>query len=205
MNSKTRKQRFREIQSASIKELNACVIELAEPYLSEFPNSQGGWDLYSLALYKTDRFKNAKRALIKAIKLSNETANRYSWLLCRMGDIYESSGHFSKAIEWYNKAHNSNPNEATFLIFQGRMLLRTEKYDNAAEIFLKATECEAGCIDEAFYNLGVTRLIQKRYLEASVYFEKALEMDPKYKEAKQQLKDVTQVIAIVENKQNQLR
>jgi tetratricopeptide (TPR) repeat protein len=202
MKPKTRKQRYNAIISAVNHNLNACVVELAESYLKDFPDSQGGWDMYSLALYKIDRLKDAKKALNKAIGLMDESNRqlRLSWLLCRMGHIYENSGKFQEAIKWYAKAHDANPSEATFLIYQGVILLRLEKFDEAADLFLKAIKSEEGCIDEAFYNLGVVRLIQKRYKESLTCFEKALEIDPKYKEAKHQLKDIKKVIAILGNK-----
>ena len=123
MNHKTRKQKYREIVSADDKELNSCVIELAKDYLKDFPDSQGAWLMFSFAFYRTDRFKDAKKALLKAIKLSKETDDNYSWLLCRMGRIYEDSGHFHKALEWFKKAHDHNKTEAIFLIYQGVMLL----------------------------------------------------------------------------------
>jgi tetratricopeptide (TPR) repeat protein len=201
MKVKTRKQRFNEIISATNHDLNACVIELAESYLKDFPNSQGAWDMYSLALYRIDRLKEAKKALSKAIELTEEPSKqqRLSWLLCRMGHIYENSGKFLKAIEWYHKAHLADHSEATFLIYEGVVFLRIEKFDEAAETFLKATQCSEGYLDEAFYNLGVVRLVQKKYDEAVICFEKALEIDSKYKEAKQQLKDVKRVLEILES------
>ena len=89
MKSKTRDQRYNAIVSAIEKELNASVIELAESYLKDFPESQGSWDMYSLALYRTDRFKDAKKALKRSISLINDTnkQERLSWLYCRMGHI----------------------------------------------------------------------------------------------------------------------
>jgi tetratricopeptide (TPR) repeat protein len=202
MKAKTRNQKYNAIVSATEKNLNACVVELAESYLEDFPDSQGGWDMYSLALYRIDRLQDAKKAVLKAIKLLDDSdkRKRSSWLLHRLGHIYESSGNVRKAIEYYEKAHNSNRSEATFLIYKGIMLLRTEKFDEAADVLHKATECDEGCIDEAFYNLGVARLIQKSYKESQICFEKALKIDPKYKEAMQQLKDVKKVMEILEQK-----
>ena len=200
MKSKTRKQRYQEIISADDKELNSCVIELAENYLNDFPDSQGVWLMKSFALYRTDRFKEAKKALLKAMKSAEESDDNFSWFLCRMGRIYEDSGNFNKANEWYKKAQSSNPSEATFFIYQGVMLLRKERFDEAAEIFLEATKCKEGCIEEAFYNLGVACIAQRKYQKAVQYFEKALAIDPKYKEAKQQLKDVKKVLEILESK-----
>jgi tetratricopeptide (TPR) repeat protein len=200
MKRKTRKQKYLEIVSADDKELNACVIELSESYLKDFPDSHDAWLMYGFALYRTDRFKEAKKALIRTMKLTEESDDNLSWLFCRMGQSYEGSGKFNKAIEWYKKAHNLNPSEATFLIYQGVLSLRLGKYDEAAQILIKATNCSEGCIDEAFYNLGVVRIAQKRYNEALTCFEKTLEIDPKYKEAKQQLKDMKKVLEILENK-----
>ena len=199
MKHKTRKQRYNQIISAVDKGLNACAVELAESYLKDFPNSQGAWAMYSLALYRIDRFKDAKNAVLKAIELLDETnkEQRLSWLFCRIGRIYEDSGKFLKAVEWYQKAHQTNPNEASYLIFQGVLFLRIEKLDEAVEILQKATKCKKGCIDEAFYNLGVAYLILKRYEEALACFEKALKIDPKYADAKQQLKDVKKVLEIL--------
>ena len=157
--------------------------------------------MYGLALYKTDRLKAAKKALQKAIELLDDTnkAERLSWLFCRMGHIYESSGNLRIALEWHEKVHLANPKEATFLIFQGRVFLRKERFDEASKIFQKATKCKEGCIDEAFYNLGVTYLIQRNYRKAKLYFQKAKKIDPKYKEAKQQLKDVNNLLKIRKN------
>lgn len=200
MKVKTRKQRYREIISAEDRNLNSCVIELAEKYLADFPDSQGAWSMYCYALYRVDRFKDAKKALFKTLELTKDTDENHSWLICKLGSIYEDSGHFHKAIDYFEKAHLSNPTEATFLIYKGVLLLRIGKFEKAGETLILATKCKEGCIDEAFYNLGVVRIAQKNYQEAQICFEKALEIDPKYKEAKPQLKDVTQVLSILENK-----
>ncbi|HRH41520.1 MAG TPA: tetratricopeptide repeat protein [Pyrinomonadaceae bacterium] len=200
MKIKTRKQRLKELQSFANKGLNACVIELAEKYLIDFPKSGIAWFIYYEALRNLCNFEEAENALIKAIEFIQNPEENLSWLYLQMGELFEDSGKFLKAIEWFQKAHEANQNEATPLIYQGRMLLRTKKYNEAAETFLKATKCNDGCIDEAFYNLGVVCIAQRKYEEAKIYFKKALEIDPKYKEPKQQLKDVTQILAILINK-----
>ena len=114
-----------------------------------------------------------------------------------MGRIYEDSGQFNKALEWFIKAHEHNNSEATFLIYQGVMLLRTEKFGEAVEVFQKATKCKEGCVEEAYYNLGIAQITQRNYKEALSCFEKALKLDPKYKEAKQQLRDMKKVLEIL--------
>lgn len=194
MKPKSRKQRYQEIVKADDNELYSCVVELAEAYLKDFPDSQGGWIILSRAFRNTDRFTEAKTALVRAMKLADESDANYCWMLCNMGRIYQESGQLQKALLWFKKAHEHNNSEATFLIYQGIIYLRTEKYDEAVEILSKAAKCNEGCIDEAFYNLGVALLIQRNYTKAKSCFEKALEIDPKYKKAKQQLKDVMKVL-----------
>ena len=156
--------------------------------------------MLSRAFQNTDRFKKARKALSETMKLTGESDDDFCWLLCNMGRIYEGSGYFHKALEWFKKAHEQNNSEATFLIYQGIIFLRTEKFYEAAEVFIKATNCKEGCIDEAFYNLGVVRIAQRKYQEAQKCFEKALKIEPKYQEAKQQFKDVKKVLQILEQK-----
>ncbi len=198
MKLKTREQRYRELSKLADDELNASVIEYAENYLKDFPDSKGAWSIYSISLQNLSKVAEAKKALLKAIELYTESDENLAWLLNRMGHIYENSGNFPKAIEWYRKAHNHTPKEATFLIYLGLTFLHLGKYDEAEEALTEATQCKEGCIDEAFYNLGVVKMFQKKYEKAQEYFEKSLEIDPKYKEAKQQLKDVKKVLEVLE-------
>lgn len=196
MKQKTRKQRYRELSSLADKELNASVVEFAKNYLDDFPDSKGAWSMISDSLYRLSKMNEAKKALLKTINLRSDSGEHLGWLLCRMGNIYKDSGNFRKAIEWFKKAHDEIPQEATFLIYIGVTFLRIGKCDEAAESLAKAALCKEGCIDEAFYNLGVVRMAQERYEEASLCFDKALKIDPKYKEAKQALKDMKKVLEI---------
>ena len=51
-------------------------------------------------------------------------------------------------------------------------------------------------IDEAYYNLGVILEGRGKYKEALACFENALKIDPKYKLAKQAIKDMRRVLTI---------
>jgi len=201
MKQKTRKQRYRELSSLADKELNSSVIELAKSYLHDFPDSKRAWSMYSHSLYKLSKMKEAEKALLKTINLYSDSDEHLGWLLCRMGHIYENSGDFRKAIEWFKKAHNEIPQEATFLIYIGVTFLRIGKYDEAAEALTNATLCKEGFVDEAFYNLGVVQMAQEKYEEAFLCLKEALKIDPKYEEAIQALKDVKKVFEI-KNKQH---
>lgn len=203
MKQKTRKQRYSELARLQDQELNASVVEFARNYLNDFPDSRGAWSIYSNALFRLSKKKEAKKALLKTIKLySKDSDDNLGWLLCRMGNIYKNSGNFIKAIEWFNKAHKEIPEEATFLIYIGVTYLRLEKYNEAEEVLTRATLCKEGFVDEAFYNLGVVQMAEEKYEEALLSLKKALKIDPKYEEAKQQLKDLGKVFKILENNTN---
>ena len=199
MKEKTRKQRYSELSKLADQELNASVIEYAEKYLNDFPDSKAAWSIYSLSLKNLSKVAEAKKALLKAIELYTDSDENFPWLLNRMGHIYENSGNFPKAIEWYKKAHKHTPEEATFLIYLGLTFLHLGKFDEAEETLIKATKCKEGCIDEAFYNLGVTQMAQKKYEEALSNLKIARKIDPKYEEAKQAINDVKNALQILEN------
>jgi tetratricopeptide (TPR) repeat protein len=65
---------------------------------------------------------------------------------------------------------------------------------DAAAVHRRATRCKEGCIDEAFLNLGFVLRALERYSEARKCFQRALEIDPKYKEAKEALADIEGVM-----------
>lgn len=185
----SKKQRYDEIGRFADEELYASVIKLAESYLKDFPDDKNVLSTYSFSLRYLSRFDEAKQALLKAMELYTDKHKHYGWLLFSMGQIYQNSGNFQEAIKWFEKAHKCIPEEASFLIYLGILNFRLEKYSEAEQILSKATICKEGHTDEAFYNLGAVLLSQGKYDEASECFQKALEIDPEYEEAKLALKD----------------
>ncbi len=69
------------------------------------------------------------------------------------------------------------------------------KLKDAEHALKQATKCKEGHVDEAFYNLGVALTSQRKYEEALSCFEKALEIDPKYKLAKLGIQDMKKVLS----------
>ena len=200
MKAKTRKQRHREIQAAVDRSLYACVIELAQVYLCEFPEDGLVWLDLGDALLAFGRYKEARVALLRAVKYMRpeHLDLPYSY----MGHIYKSRGDYRKAAEWYRKAVGAAPGEAGNHIYLGSALLHAGKLTAAERSFRKALECKDGPVDEAYYNLGVTLCGQAKYKAALVCFEKALRLDPKYKLAKRAIKDMEKVLSIKDTSNN---
>jgi tetratricopeptide (TPR) repeat protein len=111
-----------------------------------------------------------------------------------MGDICAETGDLRKAVEWYRKAHRLDPQEASYLIFIGVMHFRAGKLAEAEQSLRAALMCKVGCFDEAYFNLGSVLTARGRYDKALECYKKAIQIDPKYKEAKIRLKDVEKAI-----------
>jgi tetratricopeptide (TPR) repeat protein len=202
MKAKTRKQRFRELQAAVNQGLNASIIELAQTYLHDFPKNGLAWLDYGNALADFGRYEEARVAISKAIKLI--PAKYLDVPYSDMGRLYERKGNYRRAIEWYKKASGVPPKNANYLNFLGAMFAKLGKHAEAERYFKQAIKCKEGAIDESYYNLGHIVGAHGRYKEALSYFEKALKLDPKYKYAKQAIKDMRRVLEIKGTSNNSL-
>jgi tetratricopeptide (TPR) repeat protein len=194
----TRKQRFRELASMWKQELFAGVIESAKEYLKDFPNSETARLYYGVSLYKLARYEEAKKTLLQVIKECDP--EHHAYLYSHMGHLYERKGEFQKATEWHRKAIKIDSREAAYRIFLGAVLAQDGKLAEAEECHRQATKCKTGDFSEAYLNLGYVLRAQEKYKKALTCFEKALELDPKYKEAKHAIKDIKKVLELKQRK-----
>jgi tetratricopeptide (TPR) repeat protein len=198
MKPKTRQQRFRELVSMWNQELFAGVIESAKEYLKDFPNHDLVRLYYGIALYELARYEEAKKALLQIIKECDP--EHLAYLYSQMGHLYKKKGEFQKAAQWYRKAVKAEGREAGYWIFLGAVLALDGKLLEAEECHRQATKCRTGDFSEAYLNLGYVLRAQEKYTKALVCFEKALELDPKYKEAKHAIKDLKKVLELKQRK-----
>jgi len=194
MKTKTRKQRFRQLQAVVNQGLNASIIELAQEYLRDFPKAGVVWLDYGNALVNFRKYDEARVALLRAIK-HMRPEHRY-FPNGSMGHLYECKGDYHRAAEWFGKAAKMTPGEATYLIFLGAVLVKAGKLSEAMKYHRRAVKCKEGAIDEAYFNLGGILGARGRYQEALTCFEKAIQLDPKYKLAKRAAKDMRRVLEI---------
>lgn len=195
MKSKTRKQRYREIEKAFDQRYQSIVIELSEKHIKDFPDDFAVWYFYAKCLSNSSKYKEAKYWYSKLIRLLKKSEHSFLTApYCGLGELYKRNGNFRKVIEWYKKASEIEPEEASYLIFTGVLHYRLGEFNEAETILEQATKCKEGCIDEAFYNLGVVKASQKRYQEALSNFQKAVEIDPTYDLAQSGIKDIKKVL-----------
>jgi tetratricopeptide (TPR) repeat protein len=194
MKAKTRRQRFRELRVVVSKGLNASIAKLAQEYLTDFPRHGLVWIDYGNALANLGKYKEARTALLRAVK--NVPAEHIDIPYYYLGRLYKNAGNHRRAVEWYKKASEVAPERGDYFIVLGVAYISLEKTSEAQACFARAIECKEGMIEEAYYNLGVILAGQRKYKNALTCFEKALQLDPKYKLAKQALVDMKTALLI---------
>src|SRR5947209_778199 len=133
MRTKTRKQRFRELETAVNQGLNASIIEIAQGYLRDFPKHALAWIDYGNALADFGRYEEARAALLKARKL---LPAKYLDVPCHyMGRLYERRGDYRRAIEWYKRASTVLPKNASHFNLIGAMFAKLGRHAEAKKYF----------------------------------------------------------------------
>lgn len=85
--------------------------------------------------------------LLKALEHSPD--NRRNVAMSNLGHVFHLQGDHEKAIAWYRKAINANPQEASGYIDLGSTQARAGDLQEAEKSHRLATQCSNGCIDEA--------------------------------------------------------
>ena len=197
MPGNTRKKQWRTIKRFDLKHMRCCTLELARRYLSDFPAHTGTWVRYGRSLYSIGRYTEALSALRRAKRLCRP--KKLHFLRVQFGCLYERRGNFRRAEAWYRQAILACPSDADAYIYLGGLLATEGRLTEAEAIYRQATRCKQGCVDEAYLNLGLVLRAQERYSEAVACFRRALEIDPKYKNAKTELADVERAMELIRN------
>jgi tetratricopeptide (TPR) repeat protein len=182
------------IADASRHDQAATCVFLAERWLRDHPDDLWVTHRYAEMLYKMTRYDEAIRVYTDAI----EKFGDHRWgIYNQLGHLFRYRGNFPEAENWYRKAADEDPDEAASFIFLGSVQARQGNLKAAEASHRRATTCTAGCIDEAFHNLGLVLRGQGRFTEAAECFRKAIEVDPEYKDAVEALEDVTRVVGLL--------
>jgi tetratricopeptide (TPR) repeat protein len=166
----------------------ATTVVLAKKLLEVEPEDERAWTRLGHVLGLLANYDEADRALQTALKYSSKSRlyiiYGYMGLFCRLRGDYEG------AAKWFRVVIDLKPDDAGGYTFLGAALARQGRLAEAEEAHRSATSCKEGCIDEAYHNLGLVLRGQGRLDEARECFEKAIELDPKYDDAKEALVDV---------------
>lgn len=189
-----RKRRFRRLRAASDAGLPALTITLARAFLRRYPDFGPAWSTLGKALTEMALFDEAEEAMTRAIAFCPD--ERVDIPLAQMGHLFKFRGDHARAEEWYRKVIDASPDDASGFIYLGSVLALQGRLAEAEMTHRAATQCQEGCIDEAYLNLGFVLRAQDRLVEASECFAHALALDPEYRAAKKALRDVRLALKI---------
>jgi tetratricopeptide (TPR) repeat protein len=147
----------------------ALRIELLKDFVRDFPDHGPAWRRFAVALADLSRFDEAQHAFKQALRLT-EPENRL-WVFCDLGTMSRDMGDVSTAERWYRKAIDHSPDDAQGYILFGATLARLGRLGEAERLHRRATTCTAGCIDEAYLNLGFVLRAKEQYAAALACFD----------------------------------
>jgi tetratricopeptide (TPR) repeat protein len=141
-----------------------------------------------IALVRQARYEEAEQAYAKAIEFC--PVEHQQTPFAQMGHLFREAGDYDQAAEWYRRAIDAAPNDASYRIFLGGVWAKQGRFYDAEEVHRAAIKCPEGCIDEAYLNLGFVLCALEQFGEAAECFREAIRLDPEYRAAKRALRDV---------------
>jgi len=172
---------------------------LTRDMIRDFEDSYFAHFQHTVALKDLQRYDEALSALENAEARAGE--HQLHFVYAKRGRVFEDKGDFKEALLWYRKAIECRPDDNLGYGYMGGMLARQGNLLEAEQAHRKAIHCTEGYIDEAYLNLGYVLRARERFTEALECFEKALELDAEYEEAKTAIEDMRAVLDHLENDQ----
>ncbi|WP_238537808.1 tetratricopeptide repeat protein [Zavarzinella formosa] len=175
----------------------ATTVLLASRWLEAHPGDLGIVFDYAEMLYKMTRYEDAIRVYENALNWTDDSGR---WAVFnQIGRLYQYWGRPADAEPWFRKAIELDPEELASHIFLGACQARQGKLSEAEKTYRAAIQWkDSGLLDEAYHNLGLVLRGQDRFAEAAECFRKAIELNPKYADVFEALKDVEKAIMIVQ-------
>ena len=141
--------------------------------------------LYAGALVKLDRALDAREAFKLALRLLPTSRHRRIYNALAALELH--ADRYTAAEEYCRLAITLAPDHASAYIYLGVCYMSTDRIAEAEIQFTRATTCTDGAIDEAWYNLGRAQSVLGRTREAEISYRRALEIDPEYETALEEL------------------
>jgi Ca-activated chloride channel family protein len=101
------------------------------------------------------------------------------------GNALLKAGNAEEALKHYDKAVAALPADAGAHFDRGAALYALQRFDDAGQEFLRATEAKDGALKaQAFYNLGNAFFKKEKFKESVEAYKRALALDPRDERAK---------------------
>lgn len=183
-----RRPTYERLKRLSEGPFPASTIRYARRYLLDHPRNGIAWHMLAAALVESGRYEEAEQALSKAIQFC--PLEKQQIPLAMMGHLFEQSGDYEQAVDWFRKAIAADPSDAKYHLYLGTVLAKQGKLHEAVEVLQKAIQCTEGRLDEAHLALGMVLRSLDRFPEAADCFREAIRVDSTGREARRALRDV---------------
>jgi type IV pilus biogenesis/stability protein PilW len=144
-----------------------------DPYNKEVLNAIG-----TIHLLKFENFQKAIDFFQRAIKIDPKFSEAYN----NLGFVYEKTGRFNDAIDFYKKALANPMYQSPEKAYNnlGRVYYRLGRYDEAMEAYKGAIRRVNGFYP-SYYGLALCYNAKGQYGDAASAIERAIDLDPFYK------------------------
>jgi tetratricopeptide (TPR) repeat protein len=183
-----------QLVTASDSNLLASTVRFADEYLAISPGSVKALIDKAHALAGLSRYDDSLNVYQEAIEALQDGQSPDA-IYGEIGNLYRTKGDFIKAIEYYRKQIESDPDDATGYLFLGTLQLQQGDIAAAQETLESANHCTGGCLEELKLALGNTMRAKGDYEQAAACYTEALQISPGDALAKAALKDVRQAAA----------
>jgi tetratricopeptide (TPR) repeat protein len=185
-------QRRSQVLTAYKQARPALTIELARLYLDTEPEDRHLWLIYGQALSELARYPEARSAYERALALTPEDERAPAYRL--LGQLHEARSELGEAERYYRDAIALAPDHPSAYVYLGAMLALNGRLEEAEAVHRRGTQCADRPTDEAFFNLGLVQRARRDYVSALASFRRAVELDPKYEDAIEAIRDLEAVL-----------
>jgi protein O-mannosyl-transferase len=147
---------------------------LWEDVISNYPSAAIAWNSLANAYYEQNQYQEAIQYFEAALKLDQSDPKSYN----NLGNCYDRTGRPEAAVPLFKKALEIRPNDAMVYTNLGVAFDRLNKLDSAVWAQTRSVELMPSPLGYA--NLANVLEKQGDYEASAAYCRKALEMDPGY-------------------------
>ena len=143
---------WREINRVFDQNMSASTALLTRRLLADQPADGFGWLYLGASAGQLSRYTESIGALQRAERLL--PASKRAYVYYYFGQLYERKARARFAARWYGKASKLCPCNAGYGIMLGSVLHMAGRSREATMVLRRATRCEEGCREEAYYALA---------------------------------------------------
>lgn len=152
-------------------------IELYKKAIKLDPSDLNVQTTLGIIYYRDKMYDEAIEVFQEVIAKAEKGSENYNKAIYHTAYSYDMSGDKEKAIETYQSALESNPEDKDLLFNLGRLYFMQENLSDAIVMFKKVIDLDPGDA-ESYLNVGQAFIGEKHYEEAIPYYEKAVELKP---------------------------